>query len=99
MKLREVEQLSVAETAECLDLNEATVKTRLHRARHLMREDLVRLMGGGGTSLFEFGGDRCGLLVARVLAALRREGFVQDRPSNRARRTDPNGIGRVWRHE
>ncbi len=71
--LRDVEQLSIAETALCLDLNEATVKTRLHRARHLMRHDLVRLMGVDGPSMFDFAGRRCELLVVRVLAALRGE--------------------------
>ena len=36
--LRAVEQLSVAETSEALDVPEETVKTRLHRARGLLRE-------------------------------------------------------------
>lgn len=66
--LRDVEQLSIAETAQCLDLNEATVKTRLHRARHLMRHDLVRLMGIDGPSMFDFAGRRCEQLVQRVVA-------------------------------
>lgn len=73
LMLRDVEQLSIAETAQCLKLNEATVKTRLHRARLLMRHDLVRLMGIDGPSMFDFAGRRCELLVVRVLAALRDE--------------------------
>ncbi len=73
LMLRDVEQLSIAETAQCLDLNEATVKTRLHRARLLMRHDLVSLMGIDGPSMFDFAGRRCELLVVRVLAALRGE--------------------------
>ena len=38
--LREIEQLSTAETAECLNLSEEAVKTRLHRSRALLRRDL-----------------------------------------------------------
>lgn len=38
--MREVEGMSTAETAECLEITEETAKTRLHRARTLLREDL-----------------------------------------------------------
>lgn len=38
--LREVEQLSTSETAECLELSEEAVKTRLHRSRALLRREL-----------------------------------------------------------
>jgi RNA polymerase sigma-70 factor (ECF subfamily) len=36
--LREVEEMSTAETTECLDLSEEAVKVRLHRARSLLRK-------------------------------------------------------------
>ncbi len=39
--LRELEGLSTAETAESLDISEASVKTRLHRARLQLRESLA----------------------------------------------------------
>src|SRR5207244_1435308 len=39
--LREVEGLSTAETAACLDINEETVKTRLDRARALLRNHIT----------------------------------------------------------
>ena len=39
--LREVEGLSTAETAACLEINEETVKTRLHRARALLRNHIT----------------------------------------------------------
>jgi RNA polymerase sigma-70 factor (ECF subfamily) len=38
--LRQVEGLSTAETAECLGISEESVKTRLHRARAQIRNDL-----------------------------------------------------------
>ena len=43
--LRDVEGLSVRETAEALDLSEGNVKVRLLRARLQLREDLTRVMG------------------------------------------------------
>ena len=43
--LRDVEGLSVAETAEALELSEANVKVRLLRARLQLREDLTRVLG------------------------------------------------------
>src|SRR5690606_7315879 len=39
--LREIEQLSIAEVAESLDLPEATVKTRHLRARRRLQEQLA----------------------------------------------------------
>jgi DNA-directed RNA polymerase specialized sigma24 family protein len=35
----EVERLSTIETAQCLNLSEEAVKTRLHRSRALLRRD------------------------------------------------------------
>ena len=43
--LRDVEGLSVRETAEALDLSEANVKVRLLRARLQLREELTRVLG------------------------------------------------------
>lgn len=43
--LRDVEGLSIRETAEALDLSEANVKVRLLRARLQLREDLTRVLG------------------------------------------------------
>ena len=43
--LRDVEGLSVRETAEALDLSEGNVKVRLLRARLQLREDLTAVLG------------------------------------------------------
>ena len=43
--LREIEEMSTAETAECLDISEEAVKTRLHLARALLREELYARIG------------------------------------------------------
>jgi len=70
--LRAVAQLSVAETAQLLDIPEATVKTRLHRARGLLQEQLPRQLGARCGELFEFAGDRCERLVRALIARLPR---------------------------
>lgn len=42
--LRDVEELSTAETAHVLSLSEDVIKQRLHRARHMLREKLESRM-------------------------------------------------------
>jgi RNA polymerase sigma-70 factor, ECF subfamily len=72
--LRDVEGLSTEETAECLGLNEDTVKTRLHRARVRLRRQLTADVGPAASTAFQFRGHRCDRVVAVVmgrLAALR----------------------------
>lgn len=68
--LRVVEQLSITETAACLDINEATVKTRLHRAQTKLRVDISRRLRREHLTLFDFGGQTCDRIVAYVLARL-----------------------------
>lgn len=69
--LRVVEQLSISETAACLDLNSATVKTRLHRAHRRLRADLSRRLSREQLNVFEFDGARCDRIVAAVCTHLR----------------------------
>lgn len=69
---REVEGLDTRETAECLSLEPATVKTRLHRARARLRDGLQRQAGTSARETFSFGSSRCDELVARVLARISR---------------------------
>ena len=68
--LREVEGCSTAETAECLGVQEDVVKTRLHRARTMLRDNLYRRAGLTFDGLFTFGQARCDRLVAAVMARL-----------------------------
>lgn len=65
--LREVEQLSTSETAECLELSEEAVKTRLHRSRALLRRDLEDRLGPAIPEAYGFLGARCDRVVRRVL--------------------------------
>ena len=69
--LREVEELSIADTAACLGLNAATVKTRLHRAQLRLRADITRRLARERINLFDFDGARCDRIVSGVLARLR----------------------------
>lgn len=68
--LRDVEGLSTAETAECLSLREDAVKTRLHRARALLREELYERAGVTAPTAFSFHLTRCSRVVAAVFARL-----------------------------
>lgn len=65
--LREVEDLTVDETAECLGIPPATVRTRLFRARTLLRAALTRDLDHATTDIFRFDGARCDRIVSRVL--------------------------------
>jgi RNA polymerase sigma-70 factor, ECF subfamily len=70
--LRGVEQLSIAETAEMLDIKAATVKTRFHRARRLLQESLHRKLDDIARETFRFDGSRCDRIVSGVLTTLMR---------------------------
>jgi RNA polymerase sigma-70 factor (ECF subfamily) len=68
--LREVEGCSVEETAQALDLKPETVKTRLHRARRLLRASLQDSMSAIAGDAFPFLGARCARLTEAVLQKL-----------------------------
>jgi len=68
--LRDAEGLSTAETAESLGIPAETVKTRLHRARSLLRHRLWSRAGHVAGGVFEFGAGRCDRVVAAVLARI-----------------------------
>jgi RNA polymerase sigma-70 factor (ECF subfamily) len=57
----------VEETAACLGIPEATVRTRFFRARSLLRESLAREIDMATGEAFSFDGARCDRVVRRVL--------------------------------
>ena len=72
--LREVEQMSVADTARCLGIEEATVKTRVHRARRLLQRDLSSELAAALSGAFDFDGERCDRVVAKVIERINKSG-------------------------
>jgi RNA polymerase sigma-70 factor (ECF subfamily) len=68
--LRLVEGLDVRETAEVLELNSSTVRTRLFRAQRQLRAELSRRLQSESSEIFDFGAERCDHVVESVLARL-----------------------------
>ena len=65
--LRVVEEMSLAETAEALDVPEETIKTRLFRARAALKDALIDRADAVATRAFEFHLSRCDRVVESVL--------------------------------
>ena len=68
--MRDVEELTTRETADCLALSEEAVRVRLHRARKSLREALYEKVDRTAGDAFSFAGDRCDRIVAFVLRAV-----------------------------
>lgn len=67
--LREIEGLSVEDTAEALQIPQETVKTRLFRARRRLQKELGPEMRNALSETFTFAGADCEALTNRVLAS------------------------------
>ncbi|MBX5160707.1 RNA polymerase sigma factor [Rhizobium sp. NZLR8] len=68
--LRDVEGMSTDEAASYLGIRPETAKTRLHRARKMMRQSIEKRLSGAFSALFPFNGARCAFMADRVIAAL-----------------------------
>lgn len=68
--MREIEECTVEETATSLGLRPETVKTRLHRARRLLRVALQDTLAATLTDAFPFLGARCQRMTENVLLRL-----------------------------
>lgn len=64
--LREIQQLSTAETAACLGMSVANVKVSLHRAREGLKTQILKT--AVGLELFEYSAPACDPMTARVMA-------------------------------
>jgi RNA polymerase sigma-70 factor (ECF subfamily) len=67
---RILEGMSVEETAEALDMRPETVKTRLHRARRLLKDALAEHVNGLFSDVFPFAGARCERVTNAVIRRL-----------------------------
>ena len=68
--LRDIEEMSTEETAVHLGLRPETVKTRLHRARRLLRQSLNRTLLSALADAFPCAGARCARITEAVLHRL-----------------------------
>jgi RNA polymerase sigma-70 factor (ECF subfamily) len=68
--LRDVEGLSTSETGEGLGIGDEAVKTRLHRARAMIRRAVTAQLGDAASGAFQFHAPRCDRVVAAVLASV-----------------------------
>jgi RNA polymerase sigma-70 factor, ECF subfamily len=71
--MRDVDDMTVEETAAALDIPPATVRTRLFRARARLREALARELDTAMLDVFAFDGARCDRIVSAVLTRIRLE--------------------------
>jgi RNA polymerase sigma-70 factor (ECF subfamily) len=76
--LRAIEGLSTAESAESLGISEDNVKTRLSRARALLRDHLLARTGAATSGAFQFHLSRCNRVVAGVLERIAAARAVQE---------------------
>ncbi len=67
---RVMEGMSVEATADLLDLNVITIKTRLHRARKMLRDSVELRIGPVALDAFPFAGRRCDRLTDAVMKRL-----------------------------
>ena len=70
LMLRDVEELSTAETADALELTKENVKVRLHRGHGMVRAWLLARVGANAKEAFPFMGERCDRVVSNVFAQL-----------------------------
>lgn len=83
LMLRDIEEMSTAETAHALDLSEENVKVRLHRARALLRRELFARVGSQRSQAFPFMGARCDRMVEAVMRRLTAlQDGVSDEPAD-----------------
>lgn len=71
---RVLEDMSIEETADLLGIKPETVKTRLFRARRLLKEELAEHLDPVLGDIFPFDGARCDRLTEAVIARLKTTG-------------------------
>jgi len=72
--LRAVEQFSIQETADLLDIKPETVKTRLFRAKRMLRDQIQSTLDQAGMHVYEVGGVHCDNIVENVMLRIQQLG-------------------------
>ena len=81
--MRDVEDMSIEETAAHLGIRPETVKTRLHRARRLLRSALNAQVASALKDTFPFDGARCARMAERVMQRLAQGGSLPSAEESR----------------
>ena len=68
--LKEVQDLEISEISDSLGLSNSNVKVRLHRARNMMKESIMKF--SDAKNAFEFGNSKCDRLVDQVMAKIQK---------------------------
>ena len=68
--MRDVQEMTTREVANLLGINMVTVKTRLFRARRLLRGELSKNVADEFSGIFPFDGARCAGMADRVIRSL-----------------------------
>lgn len=68
--LRDVEGMSTSEAGTALELGDEAVKTRLHRARAMLRREIASRVGDAAGQAFPFHAPRCDRVVAAVMTRI-----------------------------
>jgi len=71
--LRSIENLSIKQTAEILDIKEETVKSRHFRAKKLLKSQMEKLFTKANLNVYEFGGTHCDSIILAVLGIISRK--------------------------
>lgn len=66
--LKEVQDLEISEISDSLGLSNSNVKVRLHRARNMMKESIMKF--SNAKNAFEFGNSKCDRLVEQVMGKI-----------------------------
>tara|TARA_R100001369_G_scaffold89226_4_gene126643 strand:+ start:1909 stop:2535 length:627 start_codon:yes stop_codon:yes gene_type:complete len=66
--LKEVQDLEISEISDSLGLSNSNVKVRLHRARNMMKESIMKF--SNAKNAFEFGNLKCDRLVEQVMCKI-----------------------------
>lgn len=74
--LRVVEDMSVIETAQTLDLSPQTVKSRLHRSRAKIQNSIKSQLTAASLKVFPFAGEHCDRITVNVMEKLQKMGIV-----------------------
>ncbi len=64
--LKEIEEMSIKEISECMDISTSNVKVRLHRAKNMLKENIYSITKEQ-EGVFEFGNSKCDAITDAIM--------------------------------